>query len=97
LGLRGSGTSVPWQLHAVELVDGRWHCAHGLTLVDRHDKLPDAIAHLREVAKIVRPAGRGAIAPPSLDMPMFRRGCSRYAAVPVTPSMGSDPADARSV
>jgi hypothetical protein len=44
---------VPWYLHVIEQVDGRWRCAHGQTVVDQHDRLPDAIAHLRTIAKIL--------------------------------------------
>jgi len=43
-------------MHVIEQDDGRWRCAHGRTLNDLHDRLPDAIAHLRKVAKISQPA-----------------------------------------
>lgn len=48
--------AVPWRLHLVEQVDGRWRCVHDRAVADLHDRLPEAIAHVRETAKTLRPA-----------------------------------------
>jgi hypothetical protein len=41
---------VAWFYRAVEAEDGTWSCQRGLTLVDEHASLNDALAHLRKLA-----------------------------------------------
>lgn len=38
-------------VRAVEAADGTWRCRVGLTEIDEHDKLLDALLHLRSVGQ----------------------------------------------
>ena len=55
--LRTAGYTAtrPVQVHVTERTDGRWSCAYGRVL-SLHDGLPEAIAHVREITRTVRPA-----------------------------------------
>jgi len=46
-----ASNAVPWQLHAIEQSNGRWQCASGSTVCDEHDRLSDAIEHLRDLGR----------------------------------------------
>ena len=51
----GYTAAVPVLVHVTERTDGRWSCAYG-RVVSLHDGLPVAIAHVREITRMVRPA-----------------------------------------
>jgi hypothetical protein len=45
-----------WFLRAIQQPDGGWDCRHGRTVFDRHDELPEALEHLRDIAVTMAPA-----------------------------------------
>ena len=45
-----------YDYRAVEAEAGRWTCHRGLLELDAHDRLVDAIVHLRTLARQTRPA-----------------------------------------
>jgi hypothetical protein len=45
-----------WFFRTIEDADGRWTCRRGLTHLDTHHTLHDALAHLRELALAEPPA-----------------------------------------
>jgi len=47
---------MAWFFRAIEQADGRWACSHGGAVFDRHDELPDALDHLRDIAATMSPA-----------------------------------------
>ena len=51
----GYEATVPVQVHVTERTDGRGSCACG-QVVSVHDRLPEAIAHVREMTRTVGPA-----------------------------------------
>jgi len=46
---------MAWFLRAIEQADGGWACSHGLSVLDLHDDLPEALAHLHKIAEAMRP------------------------------------------
>lgn len=47
---------MAWFLRAIELHDGRWSCRHGAYEYDEHDRLDEAVEHLRQLARELGPA-----------------------------------------
>jgi hypothetical protein len=47
---------MAWLLRAIAQPDGGWACAHGRTVYDRHEGLPEALEHLRGIAETIPPA-----------------------------------------
>jgi hypothetical protein len=45
-----------WFLRAIQQADGGWDCRYGRTVFDRHDELPEALEHLRDIAATMAPA-----------------------------------------
>ena len=54
--LRTDDHRMAWFFRAIEQADGRWACSHGGAVFDRHDELPDALDHLRDIAATMSPA-----------------------------------------
>ena len=49
-------SEVSWFFRAIEAHDGTWSCRRGLTELDDHPTLDEALTHLRELAKRHGPA-----------------------------------------
>ena len=47
---------MAWYLRVVELSDGAWACRHGREQFDTHNRLEDAVTHLRALAAERQPA-----------------------------------------